>query len=199
MKAVARFFKVLMDVLLAVMVITALAIVIPNLFGIKTLAVLSGSMEPNIHVGSMVYAVPTEPENIGPGDPISFVLNEQGTVVTHRVVEADRQSRHFIVRGDANNTDDAKPVLYENVIGIVRLHIPMLGYVLGFVLTTRGKIIIGTVIVALILITLLIGSEEPKKKPAAGEAPEGDISRDAERGGSDPAKPKPEQDFRENK
>lgn len=175
MKAVMKVVGMVVDILLAVLVITAMAIVVPYLFGVRTLAVLSGSMEPNYPVGSMVYAVPTAPENIEPGDPISFVLNDRGTVVTHRVVQANREAESFIVRGDANNTDDPKPVIYENVIGVVRFHIPFLGYILSFVLTTSGKIITGTVIVSLILLTLLLGGKEKEpEERTPGNTPERD-------------------------
>ena len=160
LKALKKVTAITIDVLLAIAVLTALVIVLPNLFGVRTLAVLTGSMHPNYPVGSMVFVAPEAPENINPGDPISFVLDRSGNIVTHRVVEADREARSFITRGDANDVNDGAPVLYDNVLGVVRFHIPMLGYILGFVLTTSGKIIAATVIISLIILTMLFSSDK---------------------------------------
>jgi len=157
----------IIDVLLGLLAIVALTIAIPNLFGVKTMAVLSGSMEPSIHTGSMVFIVPTDPRNIRPGDVISYVLNQRGTVSTHRVAEVDAENGRFVTKGDANTMNDPTPVLFNNVIGTVRVSIPLLGYALGFVLTTQGKIVTGTVIVALVLLIALLGSENEKKKAHA--------------------------------
>jgi len=161
---VKKALNITADILLAITVVIALAVLALNLFGGRTLAVLSGSMEPNYPVGSLVFAVPTPPEEIISGDAISYVINNQGTTVTHRVIEADREARHFITQGDANNAPDGNPVLYENVIGVVRFHVPMLGYALSFVLTTSGKIIAGTIVVALILLTILLGGKDKEKE-----------------------------------
>jgi len=116
--------------------------------------------------------MPADPENITYGDPISFVLNGQGATVTHRVVDVDREERSFTTRGDANEVDDGAPVLYENVLGIVRFHIPVVGYALGFVLGTTGKIVAATVIVSLILLTLFLGGikKEVVNTPLDGTA-----------------------------
>lgn len=154
--------KWLTNLILLVLGAAVVGIVLPNLFGIKTMAVLSGSMEPAYKIGSLVYVVPTAPETIKEEDVISFVLNSRGTVVTHRVVEVDEENERFYVKGDANQVRDANPVKFANVLGKVNFGIPMLGYVLHFLTTTSGRIVAGTVLIALILIIMLF--EEDRKK-----------------------------------
>lgn len=149
-----------MNLLLGIMVTLALIIVVPNVFGIQTRAVLSGSMEPALPTGSMVFVFPEDAEKIKLGTPVSFVLDDQGTVVTHRVVEIDTANREFTVKGDANETADANPVQWDNVIGVVRFYIPYLGYFLELLLTTQGKVIALTVILAVIILVLLLGEEK---------------------------------------
>lgn len=115
-----------------IMVVAAIAVCIPlvapRLMGYQLYNVLSGSMEPQIHVGSIVCAAPTDPNQIDAGDVIVFYGgHDRSTVVTHRVVENDRTMRQFVTKGDANAVEDPQPVSYLDLIGKVRLVIPLLG------------------------------------------------------------------------
>jgi signal peptidase len=147
----------------SVSLLLALGIVVPKLvFQIEPMAVQSGSMKPGIPVGSLVYAVPTDGEKIKVGDVISYTLGGGETRVTHRVVETDRVNKRFMTQGDANVVPDGSPVAYGSVIGVVKLRIPLAGYVFGFAQTKRGMIILATVIAAMILLVLIQPPEEKK-------------------------------------
>ena len=157
-----KIFRLLIDIVLLMLLLLTVVIVGPNVFGIKTLVVVSGSMSPALPVGSLVYAVPASQEDIKIGDPISFVMDENGTVATHRVVAIDDKGR-FTVKGDANDNNDPVPVLYENVIGVVRYSLPYVGFILSFVLTAKGRIAVFTGCAALVLL-IFIFSETPEEK-----------------------------------
>ena len=61
-----------------------------RLFGIEPHIVLSGSMEPEIMTGSLVYVKPIsaeEAQNLKPGETVTFIVNSQGTKVTHKIYE----------------------------------------------------------------------------------------------------------------
>ncbi len=150
-------------VVLAVLLAIALAGV--RLLGFTPYAVLSGSMTPQYQVGDLLYVRKTAPEDIEPGDVISFVADENLTVVTHRVVAADRAARSFTTRGDANNSDDGAPVLYENVLGTVVFSVPQLGYLSHYVSTPSGRYAAGAVLLAVVLLALLpeLARKEPKQ------------------------------------
>ena len=125
------------SVLIAVILILCMIAFLPKVLGYGTYSVTSGSMEPEIPVGSLVLAAPTEAASLESGDIISFY--EGDTVVTHRVVSNDTSAQEIITRGDANNMDDFAPIPYSNVIGKVSIHIPYLGRVLQIMLTDGGK------------------------------------------------------------
>jgi len=160
MKKTGRF---IIDMILALLLVVTLVIVVPNVFGVKTMVVQSGSMEPKIPTGSLVYVAPAAKKDIQIGDVISYILNEKGTVVTHRVVAIDEQD-NFTMQGDANATVDAKPVRYENVVGRVRLTVPLVGYAMGFVKTAQGKILTVSGVAILILLVMLLGDNVTDKK-----------------------------------
>ena len=130
--------KVAGAVLIAAVVIACVLSILPRVFGAGAYHVTSGSMEPFIPVDSLVIAQKTDPETLQSGDVIAFY--EDGTVITHRVVENDTGNRQITTKGDANNVEDFSPVSYENVIGKVNIHIPYIGAVLEALSTMAGKI-----------------------------------------------------------
>ena len=71
-------------ILLAVIAVSA-PLTVPRLLGYEMFEIVSGSMEPTIPVGSVVYVKNVEPEKIESGDIIAFYKDE-GDIVTHRVV-----------------------------------------------------------------------------------------------------------------
>lgn len=149
-----KLYKVVTSILLAVSLILAALILLPKIFGIETLAVLSGSMEPTYHVGSLLYVSKTEPEKIEVGDSITFKLSED-MVVTHRVVEKNEEEQYFKTKGDANDNVDGGEVKYSNVIEKALFSIPLLGYAAVYVGTKSGRIILITVILAILMLTFL--------------------------------------------
>ena len=109
-----------------VLITTYALICLPSVFGYKPLVVLTGSMEPSYKVGSIIYYKKVAKEEIKPGDAITFRLSS-GSYVSHRVVSVNGDS--FVTKGDANNTPDAQPVSYSNVVGKdLKFSIPFVGY-----------------------------------------------------------------------
>ena len=86
MKAFKKGWDIVSGVLVAIVVVLAIALAGVRLVGIQPYTVLSGSMEPTYHVGSLIYVKKIDPADIEPGTPITFMLSED-TIATHRVVE----------------------------------------------------------------------------------------------------------------
>jgi len=92
--------------LLSFLLIAAALTAGARLIGYTPYVVLSGSMEPAIPTGALIYVRATDPYRVKEGDPITFHLNQGGPVATHRVIEIDATNRYFITKGDANNSPD---------------------------------------------------------------------------------------------
>lgn len=150
------------------LVLAITAVAVPKLFGVEFRAVLTGSMEPDIPVGSLVVVVPTKSDKIEIGDDITFVTASD-KVVTHRVIQIDRENNTFTTYGIANGLDNKDaPNKYENIIGVVKLHIPAIGRAFSWISTTSGKIIAITAIAAVYLISALLSvlfGSKKKKQP----------------------------------
>lgn len=140
-----------LSVIVYVCIIGFLAIAAPMVLGYHPVVVLSGSMEPTYHVGSVIYYKAAPFEQINVGDPITFRGSEDGAMVTHRVVEKDEGARAFGTEGDANEGRDPGMVPYENVVGKAsRISIPYGGYFVNY-----GK---QPPIIVLMVVILLAGT-----------------------------------------
>ena len=91
------FSRCIGNTVLGLMLVMALVLLIPGLFGIRPYVVYSGSMEPEIPTGAVVFTKEGEffPKK---GDIITF--HNGDTVVTHRVVKKEKDI--FITKGDAS-------------------------------------------------------------------------------------------------
>lgn len=120
------------------------------LTGFRFLAVKTGSMADTCPVGSLVITKKVDPQEINEGDIISFTIDDDLTIVTHRVVETDQETQSFITKGDANNTEDQSPVVWENLVGKVILTLPHIGYAVTWITSKTGRTIIMIILIAMI-------------------------------------------------
>jgi len=116
--------------------------------------VTSGSMEPAIPTGAIVYTTDVPTERIQVGDPITFQDQGTGSLTTHRVIEKRETDEgiEFRTKGDANDSPDPGWVQADNVVGEVQLTIPYLGTAVAYAGTPIG--IIALVIIPATLIIL---------------------------------------------
>jgi signal peptidase I len=125
-----------------VVVAACLSLVIPHFIGYETYVVVSGSMEPNIPVGSIVYSKKADPAALQTGDVIVFVDPARGTTpITHRVVTNDTAAGTIVTKGDANEAEDVNPATYDNIKGKVAVHIPRMGFVASALTSFLGKLV----------------------------------------------------------
>lgn len=187
-------------------ILVCIPVTVPKLMGYEIYDIVSGSMEPEIPVGSAVYVKAAAPEDVKEGDVIAFfrsafseemdgvmqsgmqggtvqmaaqdafmqedggnasvagennggsampesgengstagvpesgaMFREEGAVVVHRVVTNQIVEGWFETKGDANADVDMNKVPYDDLIGIVKYHIPVLGTLSALLGSTVGK------------------------------------------------------------
>lgn len=165
-----KIWSIVSSVLVGLIVLCAVFLMGSRLVGFQVYTVLSGSMEPKFSVGDLIYVKEVDPQEIKVGDPITFVMNEDLVVATHRVISIDEEKQHFYTKGDANDTPDAQPVHFKNVLGVAKFAIPYLGYVSDFIQNPPGSYIAIGVGLILILLVFLPDFSKKKKEEAAKEA-----------------------------
>ena len=159
MKLLKKLFNIL-SALVYIIIVMYLLTAAPMLLGYRPVMVLSGSMEPAYHVGSILYYKGTEFEDIKEGDVITFQAGED-TLVTHRDTAKDEADKTFITKGDANDTEDGSPVKYSQVAGVASPRsIPFAGYFIDW--GKKPVVIAG--MAGVIIISVILDSLFPEKK-----------------------------------
>ena len=144
----------LTGILIICLAILAGILIGPRLFGFQSLAVLSGSMEPEIGVGAIVFAKESDLNDIVIGDVITYRITGS-TMVTHRVADIDQSNQQFYTKGDANDVMDVQPVPFDNIVGKVAFSVPYIGYMSIYAKTPLGIVAICTILIILIILTFL--------------------------------------------
>ena len=128
----------------------------PRVLPFKTYAVMSGSMEPTIHVGSLVVLGPVDSADLRVGDVITFDPPGYGSeLVTHRIVAVAQgpDGPVFQTKGDANATPDAWQIQGGGRGYRVLFSVPYLGWVTGVML---GKLVLLVVLTLIAAGSLLV-------------------------------------------
>lgn len=128
-------------ILIWLVVVVVTLFLLPRFGGWRFDAILSGSMEPALPVGGVVFIKPVEAADIEVGDIIAYGSPE--ALITHRVIDVIDQAGEpsFVTKGDASEDPDITPVSASAVVGKVIFDVPYLGYLADFVKTRLGFIL----------------------------------------------------------
>lgn len=116
-----------------------------SIFGYKVFVVISGSMEPNIHVGDIVITKNVDASDIKVGDVITF--NNDKYTITHRVIDIiQNEEIYYKTKGDHNSVADRDLIKYNNIEGVCKFRIEKIG-----IIFMHSKAIIRAIIIVCIL------------------------------------------------
>ena len=162
-----KIWNITSTALVVLMVLCAVFLMGSRLIGYQCYNIISPSMEPEYSVGDLIYVKEVDPSTIKVGDVITFIVNEDLVVGTHRVVSIDAEKKQFTTKGDANGTEDADPVHFNNVIGVPQFSIPKLGYVSDFIQNPPGMYItlgVGVLLIVLVFVPDMIGRKKKEEE-----------------------------------
>lgn len=132
-----------------------LSIISPSVFGYRPVVVLTGSMEPSIKTGSIIYNYEiSDFSDIAQGDVITFKTSAEAPLVTHRVMLIDEEEQTFRTKGDNNSVLDAMAVPYEQVVAkVAPFYLPKVGF---YMVYAQNPKVIG-VIAGIIVMNVVLG------------------------------------------
>jgi len=136
-----RAANILGIVLLIALVAPFVVFAVPEIVSAdESFVVLTPSMTPAIAPGDVVIVAERDPATVAEGDVITFMRGTSDVPVTHRVigVVGTGDGLAFETMGDANEGPDPGLVPAANLVGVVALTIPYIGYVVQFAGTTAG-------------------------------------------------------------
>lgn len=132
MKRVVSWYGRILSLITFLVLFSAGFFMIPRLWGWEPLIVLSGSMEPTIPTGSVLFTDTGKREPMA-DDIITYQLEQgrekEAKLVTHRVVRLEQRSEEivYITKGDANQQEDFVPVRENQITGTYVFHVPKVG------------------------------------------------------------------------
>lgn len=119
-------------VLKILLIFTGIYIVvfIPILWNYYPLIIVSGSMEPTLKVGGILYYRTINISDYNENDILVYKMKKH--IISHRIVKIDNNS--FITKGDANKKSDSLKVYNSQILGKgCDFSIPYIGYYIDFV------------------------------------------------------------------
>ncbi len=132
-----KIFKVFYNTILAllgILIILVGATLIPIPGNFKVYIVESGSMEPAVKTGSLIFVKPEKNYSVG---NIVTIKNGKNTV-THRIININIAGQNITTKGDANEEEDAEKISSENIVGKMIFTLPYIGYPVGYAKTRVG-------------------------------------------------------------
>ena len=127
-------------VVILLVTVVALTLIAPY-FGWRVDTVRSGSMEPELKVGSVVITRPVQAEEVSVGDVITFRSPTSGEIASRRV-SAIEDGPSFRTEGIANGDADPFVTPAQGVVGRVCFHLPFAGYVIQHLVTPVGMLLL---------------------------------------------------------
>ncbi|MCX6766117.1 MAG: signal peptidase I [Candidatus Moranbacteria bacterium] len=167
---IGKIFKYTVNTLLVALVLIGVLVVfsfIPFPGNYKVFTVMSGSMSPAIHAGSLIFVKPLADYNVG--DVITRRTRDPKITITHRIVSKEEINSPqlgpprlgeageaggkiaFETKGDANDAPDGEKFTKEGIVGKAFISVPLLGYPVSYAKTTPGLILL-IIIPAVIII-----------------------------------------------
>ncbi len=173
MEKIKKIWNIFSTVLVVLVVVFAVLLVGVRLFGLQVYNISSGSMAPTYNRYDLIYVKPTKGEDFKVGMPVTYVMNDELVIGTHRVIKVDLENRRLYTKGDANDGADATPVLFENIKGTPIFKIPLLGWVSAHIQKPPGSYIAVTVCVILLMVVFLpdflVKNKQPKEEQPTEE------------------------------
>ena len=161
---IATSCSVLGTILLIIIIAACVPLTVPRVMGYQIYSVVTGSMEPEIPVGSMVYVKSIAPKDLKEKDVVAFYGGrDTNAIITHRVVSNNVITGQLTTKGDANATEDMNPVSYSDVIGIVTCTIPKAGELAQIFTSSQGKIMAGSIVGLAVVLHLIASIFESKR------------------------------------
>lgn len=151
-----KLIKGMLDICMAVFILVGVLLSVPKLWGFQIYAVTSGSMEPEIHIGDVIYVKSIPFQNISTGDVITFSMNQGRTMVTHRVEKIDRENGLVQTKGDANREADPVWIDRKTICGEVQYTVQGLGYVALMAATFSGKLFLLAVFLWMVAVQIVV-------------------------------------------
>ena len=149
-----KFIKNIILKLIYAIVFTYILVFVPVIIGYRPLVVLSGSMEPILKVGGILYYQKINIEDYKKGDILAYATENH--IISHRIVDITNDG--FITKGDNNKVLDSKVNLNQVLGKGTNFSIPYIGYYADFIYNHKYILYFFTIYIVIDLINYNINN-----------------------------------------
>lgn len=103
------FFMTIKSILLAL----ALTIIIALIIGFRPIIINGGSMLPTLDYNDIIVVYKPAQNEFKVGDILTYQFGKNGPLVTHRIIEIDKDGYFFTQGDNPNNSADEYPISYN--------------------------------------------------------------------------------------
>lgn len=155
-------------------VVAIVTVAVCAVLGLRPVVVISGSMEPTLPVGSLIFYRTVPATQVVTGDIVTVPRQDGGTgLITHRVKQVTTKGDVTTLRlkGDANASEDPLPYVVSSVGSFVGV-IPVAGTIALAARTPLGIAAVATYVAALVAV-IVFGRRQkaPSRRRGARRAP----------------------------
>ncbi len=162
MDKVFKVIKALLNALMTLILIIGITFVLLYVIGIEPFVVETGSMRPAISVGSLSFInTHYNYDSIKVQDVVAFKVST-GNQVVHRAINITEEG--IETKGDANDNSDGISTNRKNYMGKLVFSIPKVGFAIKLIQTPKGKIILVTFIIVILLSGFLLDDNSKGKR-----------------------------------
>jgi signal peptidase I len=164
-----RAFEKLAMVGVALAAISLLAVIVgPRFFPYQALVVRSGSMEPTLPIGSVVFYRQIEAADVHVGQIIVFAEPGDPSIrITHRVYKIVHAAdgTYFETKGDANALPDSWKLQAVGPGWVAVFHVPYIGYPFAYLSTSWARLALLSVPAIVLGLLLLVDQARFGRRP----------------------------------
>lgn len=146
-----NIFTTGISILAALVLASALLMVFMHL---RPVVVVSGSMEPVIHTGSLLL-IDTTYKDVKERDIIAFEAND--IIAVHRAMAIT--DKGYVTKGDANEKADPGEVDRDALMGRAVMWVPWIGYAVRFIVSLPGATFVTAMCIGFLLLYSALGKE----------------------------------------
>jgi len=158
-----KLFKITLGIFFSLLLITIGVLFVgrmsendQNIFGYRSFIILSDSMKPTFQAGDLIFVKSVDIDTLRVGDIISYKSRNPvsfGDIITHQIIEIKPDGKQFITQGINAESSDEYVVYEDLILGKYQAKVPKLGYVIQFMQSNTGFVLMFIVPLSLMIVT----------------------------------------------
>lgn len=149
----SKVLKFIVNLVVLLSIVVAVALLVPPLLGVDTVINDNSNIETNLPVGAVAYGRQVDTEKLKKEDKILYM--EGSAQYVYEIQDMDTTAGSYKVKDVYNKNSDAESITLQDKVSKVVITIPFIGYAAIALQSKTGLMVVGAVIILLIILFIL--------------------------------------------